>query len=113
MLFIALLCYTFTKKGINVIVHIVMFKFKNENKEANIVRVKEELNSLVEKIDVLQSMEVGIDFNKSQRAFDLSLYSTFNTKEDLKTYAVHPAHLEVVALIKDVTLESKVVDYTL
>ena len=58
-------------------------------------------------------MEVGIDFNHSERAFDLSLYSTFTTKEDLQAYAVHPEHLKVVELIKRVTLESKVVDYSL
>jgi len=95
------------------IVHIVMFKFKEENKTQNIQNVREKLNSLVEKISELQSLEVGIDFNQSERAFDLSLYSTFQTKEDLKTYAVHPEHLKVVELIKRVTLESKVVDYSL
>ena len=95
------------------IVHIVMFKFKEENKTQNIQNVREKLNSLVEKISELQSLEVGVDFNQSERAFDLSLYSTFQTKEDLKTYAVHPEHLKVVELIKRVTLESKVVDYSL
>jgi len=93
------------------IVHIVMFKFKEENKKENIAKVEVELNALVEKIDVLKSMEVGVNFTDSERAFDLCLYSTFETQEDLKTYAVHPEHLKVVELIKSVTLESKVVDY--
>ena len=95
------------------IVHIVMFKFKEENKSQNLVVVEKRLNELVEKIDELKSIEVGIDFNGSERAFDLSLYSTFETKQDLNTYAVHPAHLEVVSFIKEVTQESKVVDYEL
>ena len=95
------------------IVHIVMFKFKEEDKEKNIKKVKQELNALVQKIDELKSIEVGVDFNQSERAFDLSLYSTFDSKEDLTAYAVHPAHLEVVRLIKSVTSESKVVDYSL
>ena len=95
------------------IVHIVMLKFKEEEKASNIKKIKIELNALVEKIAELKSMEVGIDFNQSPRAFDLSLYSTFQNKEDLNAYAVHPAHLEVVALIKSVTSESKVVDYVL
>lgn len=95
------------------IVHIVMFKFKDENKDANIEKVTKKLNALVELIPALKSMEVGVDFSKSERAFDLSLYSTFWDKEDLQVYAVHPEHLKVVELIKEVTLESKVVDYTL
>lgn len=95
------------------IIHIVMFKFKEENKVLNIAKVKDKLESLEDKIDSLHSMEVGINFNESDRAFDLSLYSTFVSESDLKEYATHEAHLKVVELIKDVTVESKVVDYTL
>lgn len=93
------------------IVHIVMFKFKDENRSSNIQKVKNELNALVEKIDELKSIEVGVNFADEARAFDLSLYSTFESKNDLKTYAVHPEHLKVVELIKSVAVESKVVDY--
>jgi len=90
-----------------------MFKFKEENKAQNLLQVKNELNALVEKIDELKSMEVGIDFSNSERSFDLSLYSTFQTQTDLKIYAIHKEHLKVVELIKSVTIESKVVDYIL
>ena len=93
------------------IVHIVMFNFKEDNKAENIAKTKVMLDALVEKIEPLVSMEVGIDFNGSERAMDLSLISTFETKEGLSEYATHPAHLEVVAFIKEVTVLSKVVDY--
>lgn len=95
------------------IVHIVMFKFSDENKSANLAEVTKRLNALVELISELKKMEVGVNFTLSPRAFDLSLYSTFDTKEDLEAYAIHPEHLKVVELIKSVTLESKVVDYIL
>ena len=93
------------------IVHIVMFSFKDENRSENISKAKVMLEALVEKIDPLLSMEVGVDFNGSERAMDLSLISIFKSKEDLDTYAVHPAHLDVVTFIKKVTTLSKVVDY--
>jgi len=99
------------KKEEKMIVHIVMFKFKEEGKADNIVKTERMLNDLVNHIDGLLSMEVGIDFNGSERAMDLVLTSTFETVEDLKVYATHPAHLEVVKFIREVTLESKVVDY--
>lgn len=95
------------------IVHIVMFKFKDENKSSNIEEVLKRLNALTQLIPTLKSMEVGVNFTFSDRAFDLSLYSTFETKDDLDAYAVHPEHLKVVELIKSVTVESKVVDYIL
>lgn len=93
------------------VVHIVMFKFKEQNKALNIAKVKAKLERLEELIDELKTMEVGINFTEADRAMDLSLYSTFETRADLQAYAVHPAHLKVVEFIKEVTLESKVVDY--
>jgi len=90
-----------------------MFKFQEENKAQNLKNVEEKLNALVGKIDELKSIEVGINFTESPRAFDLSLYSTFESKEDLQAYAIHSEHLKVVELIKSVTTESKVVDYSL
>ena len=56
-------------------------------------------------------MEVGVDFNRSERAYDMSLYSTFDQRNDLNTYATHPAHLEVLAYIKEVVETTIVVDY--
>ena len=95
------------------IVHIVMFKFKEDDKQANLVKVRAILEQLPKKIDELISMEVGLNFDTADRAMDLSLYSTFKTKADLESYAVHPAHLKVVEFIKTVVSESKVVDYSL
>ena len=50
-----------------------MFKFKEENKEANIAKVKQMLESLPQQITALLSMEVGVDFCKTERAMDLVL----------------------------------------
>ena len=92
-------------------VHIVMFAFKEENKGANMARVKAMLEALPEKIGTLKSMEVGIDISRSERSFDMVLVSTFDDQEGLNAYVPHPAHQEVVSVIKEVTLLSKVVDY--
>ena len=93
------------------VVHIVMFRFKEENKEANVAKVKAMLDALPEKIPTLKSMETGIDFSRSERSMDLVLTSTFDDRDGLETYRVHPAHQEVVDLIKEITIESRVVDY--
>lgn len=90
-----------------------MFKFKEENKQENILKVKELLEALDSTVDVLNSMEVGINFNPTERAFDMSIYTKFDTKENLHSYAVHPEHLKVLEFIKAVTVETKVVDYEL
>jgi len=93
------------------LVHIVMFQFKEENKEVNLERVKEMLEALPEKIETLKSMEVGIDISRSERSFDLVLISKFDDQAGLDFYVPHSAHQEVVSVIKEVTSLSKVVDY--
>ncbi|MDF1880245.1 Dabb family protein [Sulfurimonas sp. MAG313] len=93
------------------IVHIVMLSFKEKDKVKNLKKIKESLESLTQKIGTLKSMEVGLDFMQSERSFDLVLSSKFDDKEGLSNYASHPAHLEVVAIIKEVTDGVKVVDY--
>lgn len=93
------------------LVHIVMFQFKDENKEANLDRVKTMLDALPSKIESLRSMEVGIDISRSERSFDMVLVSKFDDQAGLDAYAPHSAHQEVVSVIKEVTSVSKVVDY--
>ena len=92
--------------------HIVMFDFKEENKEENLLKAKEMLESLLVTVPTLKSMEVGINFSKEDRAMDLSLYSEFDDIEGLELYANHPEHLEVVKFIKSVAIVSKVCDYS-
>ncbi len=93
------------------IVHIVFFKLKEQNKDANLRRLQSAIEGMKGKVEVLRDLEVGIDFNGSERACDLSLYSTFDSKTDLKTYATHPEHLKVIEIVKEVSEYTKVVDY--
>ncbi len=93
------------------VVHIVMFQFKDENKEANLIQAKQMLESLMGRVPTLRSMDVGVNFSPEERAMDLSIITTFEDKEGLESYAVHPEHLKVVDFIKQVVEYSKVVDY--
>ncbi len=91
--------------------HIVLFAFKDENRQENLLKAKEMLEALVDSVPSLKSMEVGLNFSKESRAMDLSIITTFDNKEGLELYTNHPEHLEVVKFIKSVVLESKVSDY--
>jgi hypothetical protein len=94
-----------------VIVHIVAFQFKDENKKANIIQAKQMLENLMGVVPTLRSMDVGLNFSNEERAMDMSIITTFQSKEGLDAYAVHPEHLKVVDFIKSVVEYSKVVDY--
>ena len=95
--------------------HIVMFKLKKTENEQAFTDIKNEvknrLESLPGKIDVIRQMEVGINVVKSDRAFDLALVSSFDSLDDLETYRVHPAHQEVVSYIAEFKDQSAAVDF--
>ena len=93
--------------------HIVMFDFKDENREDNIREAKEMLEALLGKVPSLNSMEVGVNFAKESRAMDLSIYTEFDDRAGLDAYAIHPEHLKVIKFIKTVVTSSKVSDYNL
>ncbi|MGL4774051.1 MAG: Dabb family protein [Clostridium sp.] len=94
--------------------HIVMWKFKDaegRSKEENALKMKEMIENLVGKINEIIELEVGVDFNKSGAAFDLVLYSSFENREDLNAYQIHPEHQKVVQFAEKVVEERAVVDY--
>jgi len=93
------------------VVHIVMFQFKEEHKKANMIQAKQMLENLMGVVPTLKSIDVGLNFSAEERAMDLSIITTFESKEGLDAYAVHPEHLKVVEFIKRVVDYSKVVDY--
>lgn len=95
--------------------HIVFFKmqdFAEGNPGAvNARLVKEKLDELPRKIEVIREFEVGINTYKSERAVDVSIVSTFDSLDDMLVYQEHSAHLEVVQFIRKVRTESYSCDY--
>jgi hypothetical protein len=95
--------------------HIVFFKLKdkaeNADKVENAKKIKNMLDKLPAIIDEIIEYEVGINFVDSERAWDLSLISTFANVQELDKYRVHPEHLNVVEFIKAVSEKTAVVDY--
>lgn len=93
------------------ITHIVFFKLSEPTPE-KIATVREKLLSMEGKIAELRHLEAGIDFIRSERSFDVALYTRFDSREDLQAYQVHPYHAgEVVPLMKSLCSSIASVDY--
>ena len=94
--------------------HIVLFKLKEElpatEKQAVMNQFKEAIEALPAKISVIRKIEVGLNVNPAE-AWDIALYSEFDSLEDVKTYAVHPDHVAAGKLFADVKLNRACVDY--
>lgn len=94
--------------------HIVMWNIKDsENKEEVLKTLKEKLEALKGDIQEIQNIEVGFNYNPSDAAHDVVLYSEFNSKEDLDAYVIHPAHVAVGQYVRSVVKDRVVVDYEL
>lgn len=72
--------------------HIVLYTLKEGvNKQKAVAIIKENLEPLVGVIPGLTHMEIRQAY---QGGMDYALYSEFESKQALKDYAQHPAHLE-------------------
>ncbi|QAY66445.1 Dabb family protein [Paenibacillus protaetiae] len=92
------------------ITHIVFFKLKDGSAE-NVERTAQVLRDMKGKIDVLKSIEVGIDVVHSARSYDIALVTTFDSLEALEAYQVHPVHQKVIVHMNEVRESSVSVDY--
>lgn len=73
-------------------------------------RFKAALLALPEVIDVLQSMEVGINENPAED-WDVVLTAVVPTMADVEVYAKHPAHVAAAGLLAGHKEARACVDY--
>lgn len=96
--------------------HIVFFRLLDEaeghTKLENAQIIRDGLMSLLNKVDVLVSEEVGINIpNAKKTDYDICLHCTFRTWEDVDTYQNHPEHLKVAGYIAKCRSARAAVDY--
>lgn len=95
--------------------HIVMWTLKEyaegADKKENALKAKQLLEGLKDKIREIRTIEVGININDTQAAYDIVLYSEFDNLHDLDAYQNHPEHLIVGDFIGKVRTDRRVVDY--
>jgi hypothetical protein len=92
-----------------------MWKLKEfaegKNKLENAQIIKRDLEALQDKIKEIRHIEVGININESEQAYDVVLYSEFNSIEDLNIYQNHQEHLRVAEFVGKVREARVVTDY--
>lgn len=92
-------------------VHVAFFKLKERNAE-NMEKVKNILMRVDGKVPTLNTIKVGTDVVGSDRSYDVALIATFDSREDMDAYQVHPVHLnEVKANLKSLVSSSVSVDF--
>lgn len=92
--------------------HIVMFRLNGTPEERLEVsrKFRDALMALPAVIDVLESMEVGINENPAED-WDLVLTAIVPEMKDVETYAKHPAHVAAAAIVGPHKAGRACVDY--
>ena len=92
--------------------HIVAFKLKGTPAErfGTASKFRDALMSLPEKIDVLKSMEVGLNMNPDED-WDVVLTAVVPTMADVAIYANHPDHVAAAAIVGPYKEARACVDY--
>lgn len=92
--------------------HIVMFRLNGTQEERlDTARCfRDALIQLPEQIDVLESMEVGINENPAED-WDVVLTAVVPTMADVEKYAKHPAHVAAAAIVVPRKAARACVDY--
>ncbi len=95
--------------------HIVMWKLKDFaegcSREENARKIKSMLEALNGKIGQIKYLEVGINVNRSDMAYDAVLVTEFENEQELEEYQKHPEHMKVSEFVSKVRVDRKVVDY--
>jgi hypothetical protein len=97
------------------LVHIVFWKIQatpdGRSQGENALELERLFDGIRGRIPGLLTCEIGIDISRTGESSDVVLYSTFESAAALEAYNVHPLHQEIVAFLKRVRTERRVVDY--
>lgn len=73
----------------------MLFKLNSPTDE-NSAAVRDMLLSMNSRVPLLRHLEVGIDIIRSERSYDVALYTKFDSLADLQAYQIHPYHAGTV-----------------
>ena len=94
--------------------HLVFWRLNGATASARATQaqeIKATLEALNGRIPGLLYLEVGIDFNGSENAADVALYSELESRDALAAYQQHPEHVKAAAVVGERVRERRVVDY--
>jgi len=91
--------------------HVVFMKFKEGTTDDQISDLERSLGALPAVIPEIRLYEFGRDVVRSERSYDFCLVSAFENMEALKRYQVHPDHLVVLNLVREICSSILAVDF--
>lgn len=93
--------------------HIVLYKFKDDLKPAQVQEVIDAFAALPKKIDTIVGFEHGVNVSPEGKSEGLThcFVVSFRDEKGRDAYLEHPAHLEYVKIVRDRREKVVVFDY--
>lgn len=91
--------------------HIVVWKYRADVEQAVRDEHVERLRRLVALIPEIESFNVGFDVLNLPRSYDTGLVATFRDRAALQTYTVHPEHILVADMGRNISEHVVSVDF--
>jgi Stress responsive A/B Barrel Domain len=91
--------------------HAVLINFKSDADESYRAKVAHSVNALPEAIPQVRAVACGTDAGLTTGGSDFAIIVDLDSADDYKTYESHPAHLDLVDLIRQGVESRAVVDF--
>jgi hypothetical protein len=93
------------------LIHIVIWKYREDVSQAEREEHVALLRSLQSLIPEIESFEVGFDVLRLPRSYDTGLVATFRDRAALEVYSDHPEHVKVAFLGRKLSEHVASVDF--
>jgi hypothetical protein len=91
--------------------HAVLINFKADADESYRAKVAKSVNALPEAIPQVRAAACGTDAGLTAGSSDFAIIVDLESADDYRTYEGHPAHLDLVDLIRQGVESRTVVDF--
>lgn len=91
--------------------HAVLINFKADADEAYRAKVAQSVNALPAAIPQVRAVACGTDAGLTTGGSDFAIIVDLDSPDDYQTYESHPAHLDLVDLIRQGVESRAVVDF--
>ena len=93
------------------ITHIVIWKYRPDIEQKLREEHMEMLRKLTAVIPQIESLTAGFDVLRLPRSYDTALVATFRDRAGLEAYTIHPAHIKVADLGRNISEHVASVDF--
>ncbi len=93
------------------VTHIVVWKYRADVPQADREEHQAQLRSLRNIVPGIDSLTVGFDFLRAPNSYDIGLLALFRDRSVLDAYTVHPEHVKVVELGRQIAETMAKVDF--